>query len=107
MSIEGIKPALIKGFPSVEELTKAAPQKETESAKGKSFGQMFTEAIQEVDNLQKTADAQVEGIITGQDGVTPHGAMLALEKADVAFQLMSTIRSKIVRAYEDVLRTQV
>jgi flagellar hook-basal body complex protein FliE len=33
--------------------------------------------------------------------------MVALEKADVAFQLMSAIRGKIVRAYEEVMRTQV
>ena len=36
-----------------------------------------------------------------------HEAMIALEKADIAFQLMNTIRGKIVRAYEEVMRMQV
>lgn len=74
---------------------------------GESFGEMFSNAIKEVDTLQKQADNQIEGLVTGKDGVTSHGAMLALEKADIAFQLMSAIRSKIIRAYEEVIRTQV
>jgi flagellar hook-basal body complex protein FliE len=40
-------------------------------------------------------------------GVTTHEAMIALEKADIAFQLMTSIKSKIIRAYEEVMRTQV
>jgi flagellar hook-basal body complex protein FliE len=40
-------------------------------------------------------------------GVQTHEAMIALEKADVAFQLMNNIRMKITRAYEEVMRTQV
>ena len=73
----------------------------------KSFGDMFTEAIKEVDTLHKTADTKTTAMMSGADGVTPHEAMIALEKADVAFQLMNSIRSKIVRAYEDIMRTQV
>jgi len=72
-----------------------------------NFSEMFGNAIKEVDSLQKAADQQIEGLTLGKDGVTTHGAMIALEKADVAFQLMSSVRAKIVRAYEDIMRTQV
>jgi flagellar hook-basal body complex protein FliE len=68
---------------------------------------MFENALQEVNQLQTQADQQIEGLTLKKDGVTPHTAMVALEKADVAFQLMSAIRGKIVRAYEEVMRTQV
>lgn len=105
MSIDGIKLNLtqLQGIPSVQ------PQEQTPKASGtgNSFAQIFDSAIREVDDLQKTADNQIEGLALGADGVTPHGAMLALEKADMAFQLMSTIRAKILRAYEEVIRTQV
>ncbi len=93
--IEPLKPTQVA--PTSPQGTKGAP----------SFGDMLSNAIKEVDELQKTANVQIENVVTGKPGSTPHGAMLALEKADVAFQLMSTIRSKIVRAYEEVLRTQV
>jgi flagellar hook-basal body complex protein FliE len=33
--------------------------------------------------------------------------MIALEKADIAFQLLMQVRNKIISAYETVMRTQV
>ncbi len=88
----------IKGQPKVQT---------SEGTQGVSFGEMFTDAIKQVDSVQKQAENQVEGMALQKDGYTTHGAMMALEKADAAFQLMNNIRSKIIRAYEDVLRTQV
>lgn len=72
-----------------------------------NFGQVFADALSEVDQMQKSAQDHVEGITIGKDGYTTHGAMIALEKADIAFQLMSQIKSKIVMAYQEVMRTQV
>lgn len=78
-----------------------------EQSQGVSFGEMFSDAIKQVDSVQKQAENHIEGVTLGKDGYTTHGAMLALEKADAAFQMMNNIRAKIIRAYEDVLRTQV
>jgi len=105
MSIEAITRGL-KGMQGLQEFEQTEKPKQVTND-GKSFGEMFSNAIKEVDSLQQDADQQIEGVVLRKGGVTPHGAMLALEKADVAFQLMNTIRAKIVRAYEDVLRTQV
>jgi flagellar hook-basal body complex protein FliE len=96
------------GLKSFSEITSIQQAPKSEGVAGQNkFGDVLSSAMKEVDTLQKTADAQVEGLVLGKDGVTTHGAMLALEKADVAFQLMNTIRSKIIRAYEEVLRTQI
>jgi flagellar hook-basal body complex protein FliE len=35
-----------------------------------------------------------------------HNVMIAVEKADVAFQLMMQVRNKIVSAYQEVSRMQ-
>ena len=35
-----------------------------------------------------------------------HATMIALEKADVAFQLLMQVRNKIISAYETVMRMQ-
>jgi flagellar hook-basal body complex protein FliE len=94
--VQGIKPLS-------ENIKSGAPQ----AAQGNSFGEMLENALQEVNGLQNEADKQIEGLTLGKDGYTPHGAMVALEKADTAFQLMSAIRGKIIRAYEEVIRTQV
>jgi flagellar hook-basal body complex protein FliE len=77
------------------------------NTQGSSFGQMLESALKEVNELQNQADQQIEGLTLNKEGYTPHSAMVALEKADTAFQLMSAIRGKIIRAYEEVIRTQV
>lgn len=106
MSINSINPLLpqIPNIKGVKDAPNAGPQGAKQSA---SFNEFFDKAIQEVNNLQTEADKQIEGLTLKQDGFSPHSAMIALEKADVAFQLMSAIRGKIVRAYEEVIRTQV
>ena len=107
MKLEAFDIAL-KKFQEVQGISNIQKPKETQGGdKSGSFGEMFSNAIKEVDSMQKQADNQVEGLTLKQEGYTTHGAMLALEKADAAFQLMNNIRSKIIRAYEDVLRTQV
>ena len=72
-----------------------------------SFSSVLSEAISEVDSMQKTADQKIESWVTGKGGITTHDAMLALEKADVSFQLMNAVRGKLIRAYEEIMRTQV
>ena len=79
----------------------------TVEEKGKSFGSMLSDALKEVNQLQTSADQKVEDLTMGKAGVTNHEAIIALEKADVAFQLMTRVQSKIIRAYEEVMRTQV
>ena len=72
-----------------------------------SFAEMLGSAMQGVNQLQLDADRKVEQMVLGQDGVSPHTAMVAMEKADMAFQLMTGIKSKIIQAYQEVMRTQV
>jgi len=36
-----------------------------------------------------------------------HTTMIAVEKADMTFQLMMQIRNKITSAYEEIMRMQV
>ncbi len=98
----------IGSLPGLEQISNPQPIAGGEKAgKGNSFAQMLTNAIGEVSELQSQADKKIESVTTGKGDVSTHEAMIALEKADVAFQLMSTIKTKIVRAYEEVLRTQV
>jgi flagellar hook-basal body complex protein FliE len=72
-----------------------------------SFSEMFGNAIHEVEKLQTQANGQIQDMVLDKGNVTPHDAMIALEKADVAFQLMTQVRTKIINAYQEVMRTQV
>jgi flagellar hook-basal body complex protein FliE len=106
MSISGIDPRLPQ-IPAIRSIQDSQPVQPQGAAKGQGFGDMLENALKEVNSLQNQADQQIEGLTLKQEGVTPHTAMVALEKADVAFQLMTAIRGKIIRAYEEVIRTQV
>ena len=106
MSIDSIKFGLQGLQPINKPVAPTEIKKEEVAGDAKGFGELFSNAISEVDQLQQTADKKIEGLILNK-GVTPHDAMIALEKADIAFQLMNQIRSKIVRAYEEVMRTQI
>jgi len=71
-----------------------------------SFLDTLNDAIGEVDKLHKEADLAVEELATGKE-TDIHNTMIALEKAEVSFQLMMNVRNKIVAAYETIMRTTV
>lgn len=71
-----------------------------------SFKEVLTEAVYEVQRLQDEADTTIKKVVAGEiKDVTD--AVVAVEKADVAFQTMMAVRNKIVAAYEEVMRMQV
>ena len=110
MSIDGINDKVnfgLKGLTPIQKPVAPSATPQDGGAAPSSFGDMLVKSIKEVDKLQIDADQKIEGLILEKNGVTPHQAMIALEKADIAFKLMNQVRSKIVQAYEQVMRTQL
>lgn len=103
MNIQGLK----KYIDQVKDLPKQIEPSNKGVNKGESFTGFLKDAMKEVEDMQQVAETHIEKLVTGQPGTTVHEAMIALEKADMSFQLMNTIRTKIIRAYEEVMRTQV
>ncbi|MEE8206760.1 MAG: flagellar hook-basal body complex protein FliE [Nitrospinaceae bacterium] len=73
---------------------------------GPSFAETLTKSIEEVNHLQKEADQAIEKLASGESQ-SVHGAMLAVNKADMAFRMTMQVRNKIVEAYQEVMRMQV
>ena len=64
------------------------------------------DAIAQVNEVQLDASRSVDKFVGGEsDNV--HQMMMALQKADVSFQLMMQVRNKLVSAYEDIQRMQM
>ncbi len=78
-------------------------QPETEE---RTFGDMLGDAINSVDDAKQTADQQVEDFVAGKTE-NVHDVMLAMEEADVSFQLMLEIRNRAVEAYQELSRMQI
>ncbi len=73
---------------------------------GKSFADTLNDAVGKVNELQKTADKEMQKLATGQTDNIPE-VMIAAEKADIALRLMMQMRNKIIDAYQDVMKMQV
>jgi flagellar hook-basal body complex protein FliE len=69
------------------------------------FREMIRDAIDDVEHLQRQAETNVAGVLEG-GGTDVHTAMIAVEKADLSFQLMMQVRNKIVSAYQEISRMQ-
>lgn len=74
--------------------------------KGANFGDVLENAIQEVSNLQREAGTESQKLLSGNTQDI-HSAMVALQKADVSFQMMMQVRNKLVSAYQEIMKTQV
>ena len=79
------------------------PTDRAPSGDGIQFLDTFRDAIGEVERLQAEAQTQVGKLVEG-NGEDIHRTMVAVEKADLAFQLMLQVRNKIVQAYQEISR---
>jgi len=70
-----------------------------------SFGSSLSDAISQVEQVHTDAQQQVQQLLQG-DRQDIHNVMIAVEKADIAFQLMMQVRNKIVNAYQEISRLQ-
>jgi len=70
-----------------------------------SFGAVLSNAVHAVDQLHNSAATQVSNLLRGGGGDL-NDVMIAVEKADVSFQLMMQVRNKIVSAYQDIEKMQ-
>jgi flagellar hook-basal body complex protein FliE len=69
------------------------------------FVETLRGAMDQVDQLQGDANAKTAALLEGS-GMDVHSAMIAVEKADLSFQLMMQVRNKIVSAYQEIARMQ-
>jgi flagellar hook-basal body complex protein FliE len=69
------------------------------------FADLLTDAVSQVNQLQDQAHTAVSGLMTGS-GVDVHQAMIATEKANMAFELALAVRNKAIQAYQQVIGMQ-
>jgi flagellar hook-basal body complex protein FliE len=69
------------------------------------FGAVLSTALEKVNELETGATQQVGNLLKGGN-TDMSTVMIAVEKADVAFQMMMQVRNKIVNAYQDIEKLQ-
>ncbi|BDU68536.1 hypothetical protein GETHOR_06370 [Geothrix oryzae] len=71
-----------------------------------NFGDLLKQAMQEVNQVSAQAEGEARNLMTGESA-DMHTAMLAVQKADLSFQMMMAVRSKLIDAYREVMRMQM
>jgi flagellar hook-basal body complex protein FliE len=75
------------------------------AAGGAPFAGMFRSIVEQTSALDQKASDAVTGLLNGQ-GVEIHDAMIATQKADMAFELALQVRNKAVGAYQQMMGMQ-
>ena len=92
----------IQGLPVPNiDLTGSSAIKPQDKAAG--FTDMLKDAVSQIDQMQGEAQGKITEVLKGNGGDL-HSAMIAVEKADLSFQLMLQVRNKIVQAYQEISR---
>jgi flagellar hook-basal body complex protein FliE len=74
-----------------------------QTGEGSDFLSVLRGAVDQVSQLQSEAGMKVSTMLSG-NGQDVHSAMIAVQKADLAFELMVEMRNKIVSAYQEISR---
>ena len=94
-----IQPIISQGLSNL-----AAPGTET-GAGDASFTQSLKDAVQKVNELQSQANDAVKGLVAGENSL--HEAVIAMQKADINFEMMMQVRNKIIDAYGEIKQMSI
>ena len=71
-----------------------------------NFSQILGTAINSLGQKEAVANQAVASLAAGEN-IEIHQVMLAMQEADIAFQLAMQVRNKLVDGYEEIMRMQV
>ena len=76
------------------------------SASGGGFQDVFASAVKQVEGMGQDANASVQRFLSG-GGEELHTAVMATQRAELAFEMFLQARNKVVGAYQEIMRMQM
>lgn len=67
-----------------------------------SFKEILKDTVNDVNNKHITANQQIEGFIRGDEGISMHNVMLAMQESQLSTQLLIEVRNKIFDCYTEL-----
>ncbi len=71
-----------------------------------AFQDVFSSAVRQVESYSHAASSSVERFLSGE-GEELHTAVMATNRAELAFDLFLQTRNKVVSAYQEVMKMQL
>ncbi|UAW99245.1 flagellar hook-basal body complex protein FliE [Halopseudomonas nanhaiensis] len=84
-----------------------APAQIDRNVNESAFGDMLSQAVDRVNQLQKTTSGLQAGYERGEPGIDLTEVMIASQKSSVAFQAATQVRNKLITAYEDIMKMPI
>lgn len=86
----------------------AMPGLQTTQSVGKpDFAQALKASLDQVNNVQLSADQLGKDFVMGDDKVSLSDVMISMQKANISFQTTVQVRNKLVAAYHDIMNMQI
>lgn len=93
---------------SIQHLDRAnLDQNSVNKVNGPKFNDLFSQAINKVNDIQQASAATSSAYIKGDPGVDVTDVMIASQKSSVAFQAATQVRNKVVEAYKDIMNMPI
>jgi flagellar hook-basal body complex protein FliE len=80
------------------------PVKNPDKTSGGGFDDVLQDAVGKLSQVQKDTETAVRELTTGGDITS---AVIAMEKADMTFQMMVEVRNRLLDAYNEVMRMSI
>ena|SRR3712207_2208496 len=94
----------VQSIPTLPEL--GAAREAASPSAATDFGSLVVDRLAQVQELDHEAAAQSRAVATGTS-TDLAGALVSVERADLALQLTTQLRNKAVEAYQEIMRMQV
>ncbi|MFN0088344.1 MAG: flagellar hook-basal body complex protein FliE [Blastocatellia bacterium] len=94
------------GIASAPAIGSALDAAKTGAPADDSFGSLVRGAFEGLDRSQRGAEAEIARAVAGESPDL-HSTIVALQTADLTFQLALQVRNKVIGAYEEIMRMQV
>jgi flagellar hook-basal body complex protein FliE len=83
------------------------PTQQVQSTSTAQFGDMLSNALNTVHELQQDAGQKVKAVEMGDRSVSLAEAMIASQKSSVAFEATVQVRNKLVESYKEIMNMPV
>lgn len=70
------------------------------------FAAVLRQAVERVEGMRRQADESVMKLLAGENEEV-HQTVLAVQKAELAFELFLEVRNKVVQAYQEIMRMPI
>ncbi len=89
----------ISGMGSTSQVTSTGPV-------SPEFGNLLEAAIDRVELSHNTAETAVNQFVSGEENEI-HSTVMAVQRAELDFELALQVKNKVVSAYQEIMRMQI